>query len=92
VNSEHRLAKLEIRNAGADGSDHARKIPSQDQWELRRFVLTGAHLPIRGIDAGGVDVDDYLAGRGNGIRQIAISQHVRPAISFNENSLHVLPL
>ena len=27
VNSEHRLAKLEIRNAGADGSDHARKIP-----------------------------------------------------------------
>src|SRR5262249_24543895 len=53
---EHRLPNGEIRDAGTDGGDRAGKIPSQDQWELRRFVLTGAHLPIRGIDAGGMDV------------------------------------
>src|SRR5262249_61905590 len=92
ANPEHRLANSEIRDAGADGGDHAGKIPSEDQWELRRFVLTGAHLPIRGIDAGGVDIDDHLPGRGNGIPQIAVAQHVRPAISFDESSLHVLPL
>ena len=92
ANSEYRVANPQIRDAGTDGSDHPGKIPSEDQWELCRFVLTGAHLPIRSIDAGSMDVDDHLAGRGNGIRQIAVAQYIRPAVLFDESSLHLLPL
>jgi hypothetical protein len=50
--------------------------------------VTGARFPIRRIDTGCNHVNDYLARRSHGIRQITILQDFRAAEAFNESSLH----
>ena len=88
ANAEHGVPNLEVGDPLADGADHAGKIAPEDQWKLRLLILAGAHLPIGGIDAGGMHIDDDLARPRDGIRQLAILQLARSAISLNKRSLH----
>jgi hypothetical protein len=87
-NAEHLIADAKIRDAFADRADHAGKIPPQHIGELRLAIVADAHLPIGAVDAGGVDVDDHLARCGDRVGEIAILQDFRPAVAFNECSLH----
>src|SRR5262249_48782006 len=88
ANAEHRIPSLEIGDSFADGADHAGKIAAEDQWKFRLLILAGAHLPIGGIDAGGMHVDDHLVRLRNATRQVAHSPLSRSATSLNESSLH----
>src|SRR5262245_2364777 len=91
ADAEDRVSHLEISDAFADGADHAGKIPPQSERKLRLLVLADAHLPVRAVDAGGDHIDDHLARPGNGIRQVAILQDLRPAILLNESCFHRAP-
>jgi hypothetical protein len=88
ANAKDCIANLKLRDAFADGADHAGKISVQDRWKLRMFILADAHLPTGAVDAGGNHIDDYPARPGDGVRQIVVLQDFGPAILFNESSLH----
>jgi hypothetical protein len=46
--------------------------------------VTGAHLPINAVDAGGEDVNHDLARSGDRIGQVATLQHFRPTKPLDE--------
>jgi hypothetical protein len=49
--------------------------------EMARLAQsTDAHLPISAVDAGGNHIDDHLTRPRDRIRQIAVLQHLRPAL------------
>jgi len=65
--------------------------------ELDAAAAVGAaaepHLVIRRIDAGGVDVDDDLAGSGDRVGHLGQMQYLRPAMLLEQHRLHgLLPM
>ena len=62
--AEHRVADPEVGDAGAERADRAGEVTAEDQRKVGLLVFAGAHLPVRGVDAGGDGVDDDLSRRG----------------------------
>src|SRR5262249_3899581 len=89
---EHRIADLQVVDAGSHGADHARKVASQNMRELDAAGAVGAasepHFVIGGIDAGGVDVDDDLARPGRRVMDLGHVQYLRPAMFLEQYCLH----
>ena len=51
-------------------------------------VIVAAHLPIGGIDARGVNIDNNLARSGDGIRRVAVLQHLGSAVFVEIRCFH----
>src|SRR5262249_44719141 len=86
--AEHGIPDLEVAHAFSSRADDAREIAPERKWKLCRLVLAEPHLPISGIYARCNDVDHDLAGSCLGIGQIAVFEHFRAAVLFDECSLH----
>src|SRR5262249_41734888 len=94
---EYRVADFEVGNAEAERGDHAREVAAEDVGE---FQIAGAaigaaaepHLVVRGIDAGGMDIDDDLARSSDRSRRISIDELLRPAMAGQQHRFHRIPL
>ena len=91
---EHQVAHPQIGDAGTDRADHSREVPAENMRELDAPAAVGAaaepHLVIRRIDAGGVDVDDDLAGSGDRVGDLGQMQYLRSAMLFEQHRFHGL--
>ena len=86
ADAEHRIAGLEVaraldHDAGEVAPRHMRK------FHLRP-VMPAAHLPVGGVDARRVDLDEHFAGCGNGVGQLAVLEDFGAAVAAKEGGLH----
>ena len=89
AHTEYRIAPAEIGHALADMADEAGKVAAEYVGECRNLVaVADPHLPVRAIDAGGVDVDHHLSRPGNGIGEFAQGQHLGSAKLFDVDCFH----
>src|SRR5207237_8333969 len=86
ADAEDRVAGLEVAPAAGDyaGEVASRHVRKAD----RGTVLAGAHLPVGGVDARGVDLDQHFAGTGGWIGQLAVLEHLRAAVAAQETGFH----
>ena len=92
--AEHRVADLEIGDAGAERAlTMPEKSRPENVWE---FQVAGAaigaaaepHLVVGGVDAGGMDIDHDLARARDRVRQVAVDEFVRPAVAGQIGGFH----
>ncbi len=89
--AEYRIADLQIVYAAAERADDARNIPPRDIGEGRgRPVFPRAHLPVRPVHAGGVHVDEHLAGFRHRVGHIAVLHDFRPAVFHEVGCFHLV--
>ena len=89
--AEHRIARLQVGDAGAYSGDHAGKVTARNEGRLRigmPRIGARAEFPVGGIDTGGMNIDQDLPGRGHGVRQVAIAQYFRSAELFEIDRFH----
>jgi hypothetical protein len=71
--------------------DLAGEVEAQSYREFKRhdvFHVSAADLPVDGIDAGGADADEDLAGAGSRLRNFIQSEGLGPAVLMDANSFH----
>src|SRR6185369_14218330 len=81
----------ELLDSPADRLDDARHVPARDQGKLVLQPLlhvTGAHLPVQGVDPGGVDADQHFAGRRFRAWRIFINKNLRTTIGVDPYGFH----
>ena len=88
--AEHRVTDLEVRDALTDSADQTGDVAAENVRERRHRAISaaGPDLPVRAVDAGGVNIDDHLARLGNRIWQLAIGQNLRPAVLLDVDCFH----
>src|SRR5204862_1483590 len=89
---EHRIADTKIGDARPKRADHTGKIAAEDIGKRQcRVIAAEPDLVIGRVDAGGVDIDDDLAGTRHRVRQIAILELVDTAMPGQIRRFHVSP-
>ena len=87
--TEDFVTDLEVGHARAERADDARKIPPGYVGKLGgRRIVARAHLPVGGVHAGRMHLDEHLARAGHGIRNIAILHHLRSTVLHEVGSFH----
>src|SRR6266852_5438888 len=83
---EHGVAGLEIARALRD---YPGEVASRYVWKGDLCaVSSAAHLPVRGVDARGVDVHEHFAGCRHRIRQLAVFERFGTAVAAKEGGFH----
>lgn len=70
------VARPVDRYAQTDSRDDPRHIPTENERGLTQEASTGASLPVSGVDASGMDLDQDLVGAGLGSVQFDLHQHL----------------
>jgi hypothetical protein len=92
AHAEHGIADAQIAHADTERAHHARKIPPQDVRKVLEIaVASRPHLPVGGVDAGGMNVHHHLARPGRRVRQVAILQDLRSTAALDIGCLHRSP-
>ena len=85
------VAWLEAIDAFAELDDGAGDVAAKDRGEGYGETLfggAGAHLPVNGIDADGVDADEDLAGGGPGVGEVFVFELGWSTVLVENNSFH----
>jgi len=87
-----RLMKQQLAElTGAHIDDEAGDVAAEDRGEgdgEAGVRGAGAHLPVDGVDAGGVHADEDLAGAGRGVGQVFDLQDGRTAVLVQDDGFH----
>ncbi len=86
AHAKHLVARLEVASASGN---HAGEIASRHVRQRNvESVRAAAHLPVGGVDARRVDVDEHFTGGGNRIRQLAVFEGFGAAVVAKEAGFH----
>jgi hypothetical protein len=92
--SEDLFTDLETGYAFAEFLDGASEVATQDVREVEVvdvFGLAGTELPVDGVETGGVNTDEDLAGAGLGVGYVFILELFGTAVLMNDNCFHGSP-
>src|SRR5262249_39600762 len=89
ADSEDRIAYLEVAHPLAQRRDNAREVPPENVWKVRGGrIATGAHLPIGGIHAGGMNIHEQFAWAGHGVWYVPVLQDLGASMLHEEGCFH----